>query len=117
MFGKFAQMETANTEKKILVVQCENLPLFTRMSVHIITGGCDIMISQTCIVAQTLSLLSPPVEPDAEAHKDDPTGPSNTGNKSRLFDHISDLFCDAVVPVSMYNHVPKFFTCRHKDEE
>lgn len=67
-------------------------------------------ISLTCVVAQALSLLSPPVEPDAEAHEDDPAGPSNTGNKSRLFHHISDLLCDAVVPVSMYNYVPELLT-------
>lgn len=64
----------------------------------------------TCIVAQTLSLLPSPVQPDAEAHEDYPTGPSNTSNKSRLFDHVRYLFCDAVVPVSMYDHIPKLFT-------
>lgn len=87
------------------------------MSAHINTGGCDITISLTCIVAEALSLLSPPVEPDAEAHEDDPAGPSNTGDKSRLFDHVSDLFGDAVVPVSMYNHIPKLFTWRHRDRQ
>ena len=68
------------------------------------------MISLTCVVAQALPLLSPPVEPNAEAHEDDPAGPSNTGDKCRLFHHISDLLRDAVVPVSMYNHVPKLLT-------
>lgn len=72
------------------------------------------MISLTCVVAQTLSLLSPPVEPDAEAHEDDPAGASNTGDKRRLLHNISDLLCDAVVPVSMYNHVPKLLTWGHK---
>lgn len=84
---------------------------------HINTGGCDTMISLTCVVAQALSLLSPPVKPDAESHEDDPAGPSNTGDKGRLFHHISDLFCDAVVPVSMYNHIPKLFTWRHGDKQ
>lgn len=72
---------------------------------------CETVINLTCIVAQTLSLLPPPVQPDAEAHEDDPAGPPNTGDKSRLFHHICDLLCDAVVPVSMYNHIPKLFTC------
>lgn len=80
------------------------------MSVVICISSYGAMISLTCVVAQALSLLSPPVEPDAEAHEDDPTGASNTSNKSRLFHHISDLFCDAVIPVSMYNHIPKFLT-------
>lgn len=70
----------------------------------------ETLISLTCIVAQALSLLPPPVKPDAEAHEDDPAGPPNTGDKSRLFHHISDLLRDAVVPVSVYNHVPKLFT-------
>lgn len=73
-------------------------------------GDYETMISLTCVVAQALSLLSPPVEPDAEAHEDDPAGPSNTGDEGRLFHHISDLLCDAVVPVSMYNHVPELLT-------
>lgn len=73
------------------------------------------MMSLTCVVAQALSLLSPPVEPDAEAHEDDPAGPSDTRYKSRLFHHISDLFGDAVVPVSMDDHVPKLFTWGHRD--
>lgn len=73
-------------------------------------GDYETMISLTCVVAQTLSLLSPPVEPDAEAHEDDPAGPSNTGDEGRLFHHISDLLCDAVVPVSMYNHIPELLT-------
>lgn len=64
----------------------------------------------TCIVAQTLSLLSPPVKPDAEAHENDPTSASNTGNESRLLYYISYLFCDAVVPVSMYNYVSELLS-------
>lgn len=67
-------------------------------------------IGLTCIVAQTLSLLSPPIEPDAEAHEDDPTGASNSSDEGRLFHHVGDLLCNAVVPVSMDDHVPEFLT-------
>lgn len=75
------------------------------------TGGCDnTTTGLTCVVAETLSLLSPPVEPDAEAHENDPTGPSDSGNKGGLLHHIGDLFGDAVVSVSVYNHIPKLFT-------
>lgn len=80
------------------------------MSVLICMGDYENMISLTCVVTQALSLLSPPVEPDAEAHENNPAGSSNTGDKSRLFHHISDLLCDAVIPVSMYNHIPELFT-------
>lgn len=68
------------------------------------------VISLTCVVAEALSLLSPPVEPDAEAHENDPAGPSDAGDKGRLFHNVRDLLCDAVVAVSMYNHVPEFLT-------
>lgn len=68
----------------------------------------------TCVVAQTLPLLPPPVQPDAEAHEDDPAGSADAGNKSRLFHHIGDLLRDAVVPVSVYYHVPELFTCREQ---
>lgn len=68
------------------------------------------MSSLTCVVAQALPLLSPPVEPDAEAHEDDPASTANTGDKSGLLHHVSDLLCDAVVPVSMYDYISKFLT-------
>lgn len=74
------------------------------------------VIGLTCIVAQALSLLSPPVEPDTKAHEDDPARPSDASNEGRLFHHIRDLLRDAVVPVSVDYHVPKFLTWEHKDE-
>lgn len=78
----------------------------------------DVMrLSPTCVVAQALSLLPPPVEPDAEAHEDDPAGSSDTGDKSRLLHHISDLLRDAVIPVSMHNHVPELLTWGHRDKQ
>ena len=84
---------------------------------HTNQAGYNVMIGLTCVVAQALSLLSPPVQPDAEAHEDDPAGPSNASNKSWLLHHIRDLFCDAVVPVSVYNHIPKLFTWGHRDKQ
>lgn len=44
----------------------------------------------TCIVAQTLPLFSPPVQPGTEAHQDDPAGPSQTSDECRLLHHIRD---------------------------
>lgn len=65
----------------------------------------------TCVVAQTLSLLSPPVEPDAEAHQNDPAGPTDARDEGRLLHDVRDLLRDAVVPVSAHDHVPEVFTC------
>lgn len=64
----------------------------------------------TCVVAQALPLLPPPVEPDAEAHQDDPAGAADAGDERRLFHHVGDLLRDAVVPVSVDYHVPELFT-------
>ncbi len=62
----------------------------------------------TCIIAETLSLLSPPVEPDAEAHQNDPAGPSDARDEGRLLHHVRDLLRDAVVPA--HDHIPEVFT-------
>ena len=43
------------------------------------------------VVAQLLPLLSSAVNPDAEAHEDDPAGPANACDESRLLDHVGDL--------------------------
>lgn len=45
------------------------------------------------VVAQLLPLLAPAVDPDAEAHEDDPAGPTDSCNKRWLLDHVGDLFC------------------------
>lgn len=42
-------------------------------------------------MAQLLPLLSSAVNPDAEAHEDDPAGPADACDESRLLDHVSDL--------------------------
>ena len=68
---------------------------------------CSTLSGLTCVVAQALPLLSSPVEPDAEAHEDDPAGPSDAGDESRLLHHVGDLLRDAVVPVAAHNHVPE----------
>lgn len=44
----------------------------------------------TCIVAEPLPFFSPPVQPGAEAHQDDPAGPSQTGDEGRLLHHVRD---------------------------
>ena len=66
------QKTPALTEETILVQQWSIfhrlLKHKSRMSAYISIGYCETMISLTCVVAQALSLLSPPVEPDAEAH-------------------------------------------------
>lgn len=43
------------------------------------------------VVAQLLSLLAPAVDPDAEAHEDDPAGSTDACDERRLLDHIGDL--------------------------
>lgn len=44
----------------------------------------------TCIVAEPLPLFPPPVQPSAEAHQDDPAGPSQAGDEGRLLHHVRD---------------------------
>lgn len=46
--------------------------------------------SFTCIVAEALPLFSPPVQPGAEAHQDNPAGPSQTSDERWLLHHIRD---------------------------
>lgn len=61
------------------------------------------IVLQTCrrvgkgrrVVAQLLPLLTPAVDPDAEAHEDDPAGPANASDERRLLDHVSDLLSQA----------------------
>lgn len=43
------------------------------------------------VVAQLLPLLAAAVDPNAEAHKDDPAGSANACNERWLLDHIGDL--------------------------
>lgn len=74
------------------------------------TGGFGTAAALTCIVAQALSLLPPPVDPDADAHEDDPAGATNPGDESWLFYHVGDLLSDAVVAIPVDDHVPKLFT-------
>lgn len=42
-------------------------------------------------MAQLLPLLAPAVDPDAEAHEDDPAGSADACNERRLLDHIGNL--------------------------
>lgn len=43
------------------------------------------------VVAQLLPLLSAAVNPDAEAHEDDPAGSADACDESRLLHHVGDL--------------------------
>lgn len=43
------------------------------------------------VVAQLLPLLASTVDPDAEAHEDDPAGPADACDECRLLDHVGDL--------------------------
>lgn len=42
-------------------------------------------------MAQLLPLLASTVNPDAEAHEDDPAGPADARDECRLLDHVGDL--------------------------
>lgn len=42
-------------------------------------------------MAQLLPLLPSAVNPHAEAHEDDPAGPADARDESRLLDHVGDL--------------------------
>lgn len=42
-------------------------------------------------MAQLLPLPAPTVDPDAEAHEDDPAGPADARDERRLLDHVGDL--------------------------
>lgn len=79
------------------------------------TGGSGRAAALTCIVAQALSLLSPPVDPDADAHEDDPAGATDPGDESRLLHHIGDLLGDAVVPVPVNDHIAKLFAFKSQE--
>lgn len=69
---------------------------------------CLHVLLRTCVIAKPLSLLPPPVEPDAEAHQNDPAGPADARDEGRLFHHIRDLLSDAVIPA--HDHIPEVFT-------
>lgn len=43
-------------------------------------------------MAQLLPLLAAAVDPDTEAHEDDPAGTADACNERRLLDHVGDLF-------------------------
>lgn len=42
-------------------------------------------------MAQLLPLLASAVDPDTEAHEDDPAGPTDARDERRLLHHIGDL--------------------------
>lgn len=42
-------------------------------------------------MAQLLPLLASAVNPDAEAHEDDPAGSADPRDERRLLDHVGDL--------------------------
>lgn len=42
-------------------------------------------------MAQLFPLLATAVDPDAEAHEDDPAGPADACDERRLLDHVGDL--------------------------
>lgn len=69
----------------------------------------------TCIVAEPLPLLPPPVQPDTEAHEDHPAGPSDPRYERWLLHHVCDLLRDAVVPVPTYDHVTEVLTWGGRD--
>lgn len=47
------------------------------------------------VVAQLLPLFAPAVDPDAEAHEDDPAGPADARDERRLLDHVCNLLGQA----------------------
>lgn len=64
----------------------------------------------TCIVAQSLPLFSPPVQPGAEAHENNPAGPSQTSDEGWLLHHI----WDAIVALRSGHYVLQFCTWRQR---
>lgn len=59
-------------------------PLFFRLTCGCVREGGR-------VVAQLLSLLASTVNPDTEAHEDDPAGSANACDECRLLDHVGDL--------------------------
>lgn len=68
----------------------------------------------TGIIAEPLSLLSSPIQPDAETHQNYPACTTNASYKGRLFDNISDLLSYAVVIFSDDNFVTASCTKEHQ---
>lgn len=60
----------------------------------------------TCVVAEALPLLPPTVQPGAEAHEDDPAGPSQPSDEGRLLHHVGD----AVVALRPRHHITQLCT-------
>lgn len=60
----------------------------------------------TCIVAESLSLFSPPVQPGTEAHEDNPAGPSQASNEGRLLHYV----WDAIVAFRSRHYISQFCT-------
>lgn len=58
---------------------------------------CGRVCERGCVVAQLLPLLTAAVNPDTEAHEDDPAGPADACDECRLLDHVSDLLGQAHV--------------------
>lgn len=56
----------------------------------------------TGIVAELLPLLAPAVDPDAEAHEDDPAGAPDARDEGWLLHHICNLLRQAHVPTRLH---------------
>lgn len=69
----------------------------------------------TGVITETLSLLPPPVQPDAKTHEDDPACTADAGDESRLLDHVRDLLGDAVVLVPGHDYFSEVPSYRHTD--
>lgn len=57
-------------------------------------------------MAQLLPLLASTVDPDAEAHEDDPAGPADACDECRLLDHVGDLLSQTPVAFLVAASVP-----------
>lgn len=68
------------------------------------------LIFFTCIVAESLPLFSPPVQPGTEAHEDYPAGPPQTSDEGRLLHYV----WDAIVALRSRHYVPQFCTWGHR---
>lgn len=66
----------------------------------------------TCIVAESLPLFPPPVQPGTETHEDNPAGPSQTSDEGRLLHHV----WDAIVALRSRHYVPQFCTWGHRTQ-
>lgn len=76
------------------------------------------------VVAQLLPLLASTVDPDAEAHEDDPAGPADACDECRLLHHVGDLlsqthvaFLAAAASIARHGWLFSWWLCGEMETE